>query len=90
MEPMVYVTWFTHFTATPDNNTGMYRVKPAKDSKGLPQGSIIPLTDIRQSCMLTPSQTAWDGLWNTENILDKCDSFFVNNLQSKYSYETIY
>ncbi|KAJ3747404.1 hypothetical protein DFH05DRAFT_1457774 [Lentinula detonsa] len=81
-DPLAYVTWFTRFKTSPDHNTLMYRVEPAKDSKGQAQGSIIPLTDIRQSCMLTPGRTTWDKTWNTESILDKCDSLFVNNLQS--------
>lgn len=88
--PLAYVTWFSRFKSTPDNDTGMYRVEPAKDSKGQAQGAIIPLANIRQSCMLTPSRTVWDRTWTTDNILDRCDSFLVNNLQSKYSYQTIY
>lgn len=84
--PLAYITWFTHFRSSPDNDTGMYRVEPAKDSKAQDQGMIISLTDIQQSCMLTPSKATWDSSWTTDNILDKCESFFVNNLQSKYSY----
>ncbi|KAJ3792210.1 hypothetical protein GGU11DRAFT_693789 [Lentinula aff. detonsa] len=60
-DPLAYVTWFTPFRALPNDATGMYRVQPAKDSKGQVQGSIISLTDIRQSCMLTPSKSSWDG-----------------------------
>ena len=89
-EPMAYITWFTWFKASPHSDMGMYRVEPAKDSKGVAQNAIIPLTDIRQTCMLTPSKTTWDKVWNPKNILDSCDLFFVNNLQSKYSYQTIY
>lgn len=89
-EPLAYITWYTRFKGSADANTGMYRVEPAKDAKGQAQGAIIPLSQIRQSCMLTPSKATWDESWTTQNILDKCDSFFVNNLQSKYSYQTIY
>lgn len=88
--PLAYVTWFTRFRSSPENDTGMYRIEPAKDSKGQPQGKIIPLTDIRQSCMLTPSKATWDPAWTRDNVLDKCDSFLVNNMQTKYSYQTIY
>ena len=89
-QPLAYVTWFTRFRPSPDNDTGMYRIEPAKDSKAQAQGMIIHLTDIRQSCMLTPSKTNWDPTWTRDNILDKCESFLVNNMQSKYSYQTIY
>ncbi|KIK49782.1 hypothetical protein GYMLUDRAFT_183639 [Collybiopsis luxurians FD-317 M1] len=89
-EPLAYITWFTRFKSSPDKATGMYRVEPAADAKGMLLGSIISLSDIRQGCMLTPSKANWDSAWNTDNILDNCDSFFVNNLQSKYAYQTIY
>ncbi|KAJ3753700.1 hypothetical protein EV360DRAFT_53021 [Lentinula raphanica] len=89
-EHLGYVTWFTRFKPSPDPATGMYRVEPSISSNGIPHGAIIPLSDIRQSCMLVPGKSSWDRSWNSDNILDECSSFFVNNLQSKYSYQTIY
>ena len=89
-QPLAYVTWFTRFRPLPDSDTAMYCIEPAKDSKAQAQGTIIPLTDIRQSCMLTPSKATWDPTWTMHNILDKCKSFLVNNMQSKYTYQTIY
>ncbi|KAE9391878.1 hypothetical protein BT96DRAFT_831375 [Gymnopus androsaceus JB14] len=77
-EPLAYV------------DLAMYRVQPSKDSKYQDRAAIVYLTDIRQSCMLTPSRANWDPSWTTNNILDRCKSFFVNNMQSKYSYQTIY
>jgi len=90
IDPLAYISWFTHFKTSLDKNMGMYHIQPAKDSTGQEQGCIVPLSNVRQGCMLTPSRATWDSTWNPENILDKCDSFFVNNLQSKYSYQTIY
>lgn len=89
-EVLAYVTWYTRFPNTPDDATLMYRIEPAVDSMNVPQGSVVFLSDIRQSCMLVPSKSTWDSSWSSVNILDKCSSFFVNNLQSKYSYQTIY
>ncbi|KAJ3817959.1 hypothetical protein F5880DRAFT_1492136, partial [Lentinula raphanica] len=89
-EPLGYVTWYTRFKPAPDQATGMYRVEPAMASNGMPLGAIIPLSNIRQSCMLVPGKTSWDASWNSENVLDECSSFFVNNLQTKYTYQTIY
>lgn len=89
-EHLAYITWYSRFHGVPDRITGMYRVEPALDSSGKPRGSIIALSDIRQVCMLTPNRTVWDDSWDTANILEKCQSFYVNNLQSKYSYQTIY
>ncbi|KAJ3816192.1 hypothetical protein EV361DRAFT_813018, partial [Lentinula raphanica] len=89
-EHLAYVTWYTRFKPAPDPATGMYRIEPAIASNGVPQGAIIPLSQVRQSCMLVPSKSTWDKSWNSENILDECSSFFVNNLQTKYTYQTIY
>ncbi|KAJ3831121.1 hypothetical protein F5878DRAFT_677718 [Lentinula raphanica] len=89
-EPLGYVTWYTRFKPAPDQATGMYRVEPAIASNGMPHGAIIPLSNIRQSCMLVPGRMSWDKEWKSENILDECSSFFVNNLQTKYTYQTIY
>lgn len=78
--------------SVPDSKNGMYHVQPSVSaSNGTPQGEIIPLSDIRQSCMLVPSSSDWEGnSWTSNNILDKCPAFFVNNFQSKYTYQTIY
>ncbi|KAJ3819833.1 hypothetical protein F5880DRAFT_1489061, partial [Lentinula raphanica] len=89
-EHLAYVTWYSRFKPSPDKATGMYKVEPAIDSNGVPQGAVIPLSNIRQNCMLVPSRTSWDKDWDSDNILDKCSSFFVNNLQTKYAYQTIY
>ncbi|KAF5381819.1 hypothetical protein D9757_008321 [Collybiopsis confluens] len=87
---LAYVTWFSPFKSQADTSIGMYVVKPSIASNGIPQGDIIPLSDIRQTCMLTPSSPSWDSAWTSENVLDRGKSFFVNNLQSKYTYQTIY
>ncbi|KAF9064711.1 hypothetical protein BDP27DRAFT_1230085 [Rhodocollybia butyracea] len=87
--PLAYITWFSHFKSGPDSKNGMCHVKPSA-LNGIPQGGIISLSDIRQSCMLVPSSNEWSRSWISDNILDECPSFFVNNFQSKYTYQTIY
>ena len=55
------------------------------------EAMVIPLANIRQGCMLFPDFT--QGVqpdWNSKNVLDLGRTFFVNNWQSKYSYQTIY
>ena len=90
--PLAYVEWYTTFTPTANNVDGMYRVSPAKDAHGRQQGSVIPLTDIRQSCMLSPNygNASPPAHWTSSNVLDECQSFLVNNFQSKYAFQTIY
>ncbi|KAJ3966097.1 hypothetical protein EV361DRAFT_809606, partial [Lentinula raphanica] len=89
-EHLAYVTWYSRFKPSPDDATGMYKIEPTVGSNGVPQGAVIPLSNIRQNCMLVPSKASWGEDWNSDNILDRCSSFFVNNLQSKYTYQTIY
>ncbi|KAJ3737874.1 hypothetical protein EV360DRAFT_13611, partial [Lentinula raphanica] len=66
--PLAYITWFTRFKSAPDKTTGMYRIEPAVASNGIPQGAIIPLSNIRQSCMLVPALQVWDTSWTADNI----------------------
>lgn len=87
---LAYITWYTRFGKAPDPVTGMYTVTSSTDSKGKMQGCVVPIAQIRQICMLTPHRGDWNQQWDSTNILDLCPSFFVNNLQSKYSFQTIY
>ena len=57
------------------------------------QSSIIPVSNIQQSCMLFPvfpKLAPMPGDWKSENVLDKCSSFLINNWSSKYVYQTIW
>lgn len=58
------------------------------------QWSIVPVTNIRQLCMLIPdfehNPMPRDGSWTPENILDKANNFFVNNYLSIYAYRTTF
>lgn len=89
-EPLVYVHWFSRFKNRPDPHNQMYIIEKVKDSKGQIPGAIIPLANVRQGCMLSPASKDWSHEWKSHTILDQCKRFFVNNLQSKYSYCTIY
>lgn len=89
-EPLAYVQWFSRFKKQPDPNNNMYAVEWAKDSKGGIQGAVVPLTNIRQCCMLSPATKVWDPEWESHSVIDECKRFYVNNFQSNYSYYTIY
>ncbi|EPS94111.1 hypothetical protein FOMPIDRAFT_1098984, partial [Fomitopsis schrenkii] len=55
--PLAYVEWYTKFApAAADPAHLMYSVrKQPLAANGLPQGKIIPLSQIRQSCQLIPT-----------------------------------
>lgn len=75
----------------------MFKVSQEKDSQGKPKGAIIPLTNIRQSCMLipifpepgTPAALSLRS-WNPDNALNQGTPFLLNNFLNVYSFQTIY
>ncbi len=77
--PLAYIEWYTRQGPTADKVHGMYRISKAVDNEGHSQGAIIPLSNIRQGCMLFPSFRGRVDDWNSENVLDECNSFFINN-----------
>ncbi|KAL1672289.1 hypothetical protein EV122DRAFT_224995 [Schizophyllum commune] len=95
--PLAYVEWFSPLRRAPDGVHGMFKVARMGPSsrEGVVPGAIIPLANIRQSCMLIPvyghrldisSQKAW----TSDNVLDKCEDFLINNWQSMYTYKTMW
>lgn len=84
-EPLAYVEWFTRFGPRPDQVTGMYKVSPALDSQKKRMGGIIPLSKIRQSCMLCPifgqkKESVWkENGWTSKAVLEQAGSFYLNN-----------
>lgn len=75
----------------------MYKVSQEKDNQGRPRGAIIPLTNIRQSCMLIPvfpkpGTQAANSLhsWNPDNALNQGTTYVLNNYLNMYSFQTIY
>ncbi|PPQ81799.1 hypothetical protein CVT26_010042 [Gymnopilus dilepis] len=93
--PLAYVEWYSPLSRVAEARHGMmYRIKRPwqNQQSGRRPGTIIPLTNIRQSCMLFPAFPR-EGVppeWTSENILDQTDTFYVNNWLSKYTYHTIY
>ncbi|RDB30888.1 hypothetical protein Hypma_004899 [Hypsizygus marmoreus] len=91
--PLAYVEWFSKFKASPGNH-GMYSVKKTDSPGILPLVSIVPLTSIRQSCMLIPQYSLRPAVeeqsWTTDTVLDSASSFLVNNWQNMYAFQTIY
>lgn len=94
--PLAYVEWYTAPTLTvqQQNVHNMATVSKPPTVDGHSVWSIIPLSNIRQSCMLTPNFESApihdQSAWTTVNILDSAPSFFVNNWSSVYTYKTIY
>lgn len=94
--PLAYIEWYTRQGRVADKNHGMYSIIRAYDSKGRSQGTIIPLSDIRQSCMLCPvtprnlEEAKEAEKWEYDSVLDDAKTFLINNWVSKYAYQTLY
>ncbi|KAF8145351.1 hypothetical protein K438DRAFT_1630258 [Mycena galopus ATCC 62051] len=90
---LAYVEWFSAFKPKHENNHNMYSISvPPRRANGFRQASIIPLTDIRQTCQLFPNFGRNDvpDEWTTDTVLDMCPNFFVNNWASLYAYQSIW
>ena len=95
--PLAYVEWFTRQGPVANKTHGMYQISKAYDSQKRQQGSVILLSDIRQSCMLFPifpkSMAPSDSdymEWKPDNVLDLAKTFLISNWLSKYSYQTLW
>ncbi|KAJ7868925.1 hypothetical protein B0H14DRAFT_3582668 [Mycena olivaceomarginata] len=90
---LAYVEWFSPFKSRHDDNHEMYSISALpRRANGTRNGSIIPLTDIRQTCQLFPKfgRDNVDPGWTTDTVLDNCTSFYVNNWASLYAYQSIW
>lgn len=95
-DPLAYLELF-RLSAQANKNHGMFTAVPEIDNQGIRLGAIVPITNIRQSCMLIPvfptrntPEAEQLHSWQPENVLDQADSFVLNNFLNMYSYQTIY
>ncbi|KAH9923117.1 uncharacterized protein BXZ73DRAFT_91463 [Epithele typhae] len=76
--PAGFGTHFKHPLAYVECVNGMFRVSVSTNNYRR-RSSIIPVTSIVRSCHLIP---VWgrevDRTWTTDNVLDKCERFFLN------------
>ena len=76
-KPLAYVQYFSPFTEQRPNSD-MYVVRRSYRA-GKREAAIILLDSIRCSCHLIPVfGSSVDPHWKSSNVLELCDSFFVN------------
>ncbi|KAK7676578.1 hypothetical protein QCA50_020454 [Cerrena zonata] len=87
---LAYIDWFTPFQRSPHRDHGMYRVTREYEN-GVQYSSIIPVEQIVRSVMLFPQfGPVVDREWTSDNVLDLCDSFYVNPFVDEHSYRIIF
>ncbi|KAJ3833014.1 hypothetical protein F5878DRAFT_666038 [Lentinula raphanica] len=92
---LAYVEWYSAPSQTPleQKSHNMTTVHKLPLIEGITPWSIVPLSNIRQSCMLMPrydKQNLDRATWTSSNVLDKATHFLVNNWSSLYTYKTLY
>lgn len=87
---LAYVEWFSPFPRSPEPLHGLYKVS-RELSDGLRKSAIIEVSSILQSIHLFPCFSGpWRSSWNSDTILESCDTYLVNSFQNRQSYLTVY
>ncbi|KAJ4470609.1 hypothetical protein C8J55DRAFT_435997 [Lentinula edodes] len=76
--PLAYVQWFKPFQKDPVKDLNLFKLSYSF-RQHYPHCSIIPVTQIIQTCHLYPAYgRTVDATWTSDNILDKCSTFYLN------------
>ncbi|KAG7094451.1 hypothetical protein E1B28_008047 [Marasmius oreades] len=89
---LAYVEWFTPFKQGPELNHLMYKVTHAfHPGEHVRLASVIPVETICRSVHLYPRFGLHAPLeWKSSNVLQLCDTFFVNDFLDRATYATVY
>ena len=87
-ERLAYIEWFSKFTA-PGDGHGMFKLNRSLEG-GERMASIVPLSAIRRSVHLFPKfgSVVPEG-WSSDNVLEKCTSFYLNPFTDRHMYCTL-
>lgn len=84
---LAYVEWYSPLSDNPEQNHLLYKVSPQKEPDGTRVCSIIPLANIRRSVHLFPKFGPFAPQeWTSSNVLDLCNTFFVNDFTDRHMY----
>ena len=83
---LAYIEWFSPLSATPDNNSCMYKVSRLVHH-GHRHAAIIPVERIICSVHLLPRfGPAVPHDWKSFSVLDQCNMFYVNPFSDRHNY----
>ncbi|KAI0683940.1 hypothetical protein BC835DRAFT_1515409 [Cytidiella melzeri] len=88
---LAYVEWYTKLRPRPEADHLLYKISPLVDDRGDPICSIVAVKDIRQSAHLFPKfGPSAPSEWTSSNVLDLCQTFYINSFSNKFMYWTMY
>ncbi|KAF8065173.1 hypothetical protein FPV67DRAFT_1653931 [Lyophyllum atratum] len=87
---LAYVEWYSPLQ-DPERHHGLHKISQLKDRNGGRICSIIPIGNIRRSIHLFPKfGRVAHPEWTSSNVLDVCDTFFVNTFTDRHLYRIAY
>ena len=86
---LAYVEWFSSFKQLPQENHLLYEIHKVT-FQNKPVASIIPLYNIVRSVHLFPKfPTPLPEHWTSSNVLNECDTFYVNCFSDRHAFHTV-
>lgn len=79
---LAYIEWFSPFQILSEPHHGLYKVTrdPMPEHR---EHAVVEVSAIRQSVQLFPCfNGSWRVNWTSDNVLEKCDTFFVDSFQN--------
>ncbi|KAJ3559580.1 hypothetical protein NM688_g251 [Phlebia brevispora] len=89
---LAYVEWFKPFSANPERHHLMYKITRAYRDPiaGFRAAAVVPVSSIKRSLYPFPifGPTVPQG-WTSANVLEQCQSFYVDPFADNYTYATM-
>ncbi|KAH9829603.1 uncharacterized protein C8Q71DRAFT_718104 [Rhodofomes roseus] len=86
----VYLEWFSRFKPRPEPNHLFYRIQRSRTQDGERFAAIVPLESLHRSAHLIPKfGAAQPPEWTSNNVLELCETFYVNSFTDRHTYITV-
>ncbi|KAG2052891.1 hypothetical protein BDR06DRAFT_982926 [Suillus hirtellus] len=86
---LAYVEWFSQ-PRNKDSNSGMYPISRSYRN-GVLDASVIEVDSMFRTCQLAPRfGRRVNRAWTSNNVLDRCEHFLINNFINHHTYQSIW